>query len=70
MKKIAALVLALMISLTAVSALADTLVMCTNASFPPYEYVEGDKASTPISPPLSAKSWATTCKSTIWSLIP
>ena len=43
MKKIAALVLALMISLTAVSALADTLVMCTNASFPPYEYVEGDK---------------------------
>ena len=43
MKKIAALVLALMIFLTAVSALADTLVMCTNASFPPYEYVEGDK---------------------------
>ena len=43
MKKIAALVLALMISLTAVSALADTLVMCTNASFPPYEYVEGDQ---------------------------
>ena len=43
MKKIAALVLVLMISLTAVSALADTLVMCTNASFPPYEYVEGDK---------------------------
>ncbi len=43
MKKIAALVLALMISLTAVSALADTLVMCTNASFPPYEYVEGDE---------------------------
>ncbi len=43
MKKIAALVLALMISLTAVSALADTLVMCTNASFPPYEYVAGDK---------------------------
>ena len=43
MKKIAALVLALMISLTAVSALADTLVMATNASFPPYEYVEGDK---------------------------
>lgn len=43
MKKIAALVLALLISLTAVSALADTLVMATNASFPPYEYVEGDK---------------------------
>lgn len=43
MKKITALVLALMLSLTAVSALADTLVMATNASFPPYEYVEGDQ---------------------------
>ena len=43
MKKIVALVLALMLSLTVVSALADTLVMATNASFPPYEYVEGDQ---------------------------
>ena len=43
MKKFVAVVLALALalSMTAV-AMADTLVMCTNASFPPYEFVEGD----------------------------
>lgn len=43
MKKLFALVLTMMMLLTSVSAMADTLTMCTNASFPPYEYVEGDK---------------------------
>ena len=43
MKKLLALVLALVLTLTASFALADTLKMGTNASFPPYEYVEGDK---------------------------
>lgn len=43
MKKILALVLALTLTLTAGFALADTLTMATNASFPPYEYVEGDQ---------------------------
>ena len=38
MKKIAALLLALAMMMTCVAALADTLVMATNASFPPYEY--------------------------------
>ena len=43
MKKLFALVLTLMMLLTSVSAMAETLTMCTNASFPPYEYVDGDK---------------------------
>lgn len=43
MKKLFALVLAMMMLLTSVSAMADTLTMCTNASFPPYEFVEGDQ---------------------------
>jgi len=41
MKKILALALVLAMALPA-AALADTLIMATNASFPPYEYVEGD----------------------------
>jgi len=42
MKKFLAMVLAFTLCLTVVSAFADTLKMATNASFPPYEYVEGD----------------------------
>ena len=41
MKKITALVLALMLALSLVSsALADTIVAATNVAFPPYEYYE------------------------------
>ena len=40
MKKILAMVLALMMMLGAASALADTLIMETNAAFPPYEFYE------------------------------
>lgn len=45
MKKILALALALTLALTltAAAACAETLTMATNASFPPYEYVEGDE---------------------------
>ena len=43
MKKLFAVVLSMMILLTSVSALADTLTMATNASFPPYEYWDGDQ---------------------------
>lgn len=43
MKKMLAVILTMMMLLTSASALADTLTMCTNASFPPYEYVEGDQ---------------------------
>ncbi len=43
MKKIVALVLTLALALTATMALADTLTMATNASFPPYEFVDGDQ---------------------------
>lgn len=43
MKKIFAVVLSMMMLLTSVSALADTLTMATNASFPPYEYWDGDQ---------------------------
>ncbi|MBQ8554714.1 MAG: transporter substrate-binding domain-containing protein [Clostridia bacterium] len=48
MKKLIAFVLSLMLVLTAVAALAETtetkgtLVMATNASFPPYEYYDGE----------------------------
>ncbi len=43
MKKIVALVLALMMTLSFTAALADnTLTMATNASFPPYEYYDGE----------------------------
>ena len=43
MKKLLALVLTLALTLSFGIALADTLTMVTNASFPPYEFVEGDK---------------------------
>ena len=46
MKKILAVALALALTLTAFAACAEskeTLTMATNASFPPYEYVEGDQ---------------------------
>ena len=43
MKKIFAVVLSMLLVLTSVSAMADTLTMATNASFPPYEYYEGDQ---------------------------
>lgn len=42
MKKVTALILTLAFSLVAGGALADTLIMATNASFPPYEYYDGD----------------------------
>ena len=43
MKKIFAIVLSMLLVLTSVSALADTLTMATNGSFPPYEYWDGDQ---------------------------
>jgi len=42
MKKLLALVLSLIMTLSFTAALADTLTMATNASFPPYEYYEGE----------------------------
>lgn len=43
MKKLFAVILTMMMLLTSASALADTLTMFTNATFPPYEYVDGDQ---------------------------
>lgn len=43
MKKITAILLALMLTLSAIPALAETLVVATNAEFPPFEYVEGEE---------------------------
>lgn len=43
MKKLLALVLTLAMTLTAAMACAETLTMVTNASFPPYEFVDGDQ---------------------------
>lgn len=42
MKKFLAMVLALVLSFSVAAALADTLTMVTNASFPPYEYYDGE----------------------------
>ena len=42
MKKLLALVLALAMTLSFTAALAETLTMATNASFPPYEYYDGE----------------------------
>ena len=43
MKKLTALFLALILAASlGCAAVADTLTMCTNASFPPYEFVDGD----------------------------
>lgn len=42
MKKFLAMVLALALSCSVAAALADTLTMVTNASFPPYEYYDGE----------------------------
>ena len=75
MKKILAVALTLALTLTAFAACAEskeTLTMATNASFPPYEYVEGDQvvALIPKSPPLCARRWATILRSWIPSLIP
>jgi polar amino acid transport system substrate-binding protein len=43
MKKLIALLVALMMLGTAAAAMADTLTMGTNASFPPYEFYENEK---------------------------
>ena len=43
MKKLIAILLTLCMSLMAVAAMADTLTMGTNASFPPYEFYENEK---------------------------
>ena len=47
MKKITAMLLALMLALSAIPALAETLVVATNAEFPPFEYVEGEEIVAP-----------------------
>ena len=43
MKKLIALLVALMMLGTAAAAMAETLTMGTNASFPPYEFYENEK---------------------------
>ena len=43
MKKMIAAVLSLMLALSALPALAETLTVATNAEFPPFEYVEGEE---------------------------
>ncbi|MCL1854551.1 MAG: transporter substrate-binding domain-containing protein [Clostridia bacterium] len=42
MKKLLAMILTFSLCLSVGAAFADTLTMATNASFPPYEYIEGD----------------------------
>lgn len=42
MKKLIALFLSLLMLTLSATAMADTLIMGTNATFPPYEYVEGE----------------------------
>lgn len=63
MKKIVSFILVMMLVLCgmAVAEEKPTLVMGTNAEFPPYEYYDGDTivGMTLRSPPRSAKSSAT-----------
>lgn len=48
MKKIFALILVAMMALASLSALAETLTMCTNVAFPPYEFYGEDSEPTGI----------------------
>lgn len=48
MKKIIAMILVAMLALAGVSALADSLKMCTNVAFPPYEFYGDDGEPTGI----------------------
>ena len=48
MKKIIAMILVAMLALAGVSALADSLKMCTNVAFPPYEFYGEDGEPTGI----------------------
>ena len=42
MKKLIAMILAAMLAFAGVAAMAETLTMCTNVVFPPYEFYDGD----------------------------
>ena len=42
MKKLIAMILAAMLAFAGVAAMAETLTMCTNVAFPPYEFYDGD----------------------------
>ena len=48
MKKIIAMILAAMLALAGVSAMAESLKMCTNAAFPPYEFYDENSEATGI----------------------
>ncbi len=48
MKKLIALILALMLAFAGVSAMAESLKMCTNAAFPPYEFYDENSEATGI----------------------
>ena len=48
MKKLIALVLVAMLAFAGVSAMAETLKMCTNAAFPPYEFYDENSEATGI----------------------
>ncbi len=54
MKKLFAVALSLMLALTSAAALADTLTMVTNASFPPYEFIGDNGEVTGIDPEIAA----------------
>ena len=43
MKKLFAIALALVLALSAVSAIAETIIVATNPEYPPFEYVEGEE---------------------------
>ena len=48
MKKLIAMILAAMLAFAGVAAMAETLTMCTNAAFPPYEFYDEDGNATGI----------------------
>ena len=48
MKKIIAMILVAMLAFAGVSAMAESLKMCTNVAFPPYEFYGDDSEPTGI----------------------
>lgn len=48
MKKLIAMILVAMLALAGVSAMAESLKMCTNAAFPPYEFYDENSEATGI----------------------
>ena len=57
MKKIIAMILVAMLAFAGVSAMAESLKMCTNVAFPPYEFYGEDGEPTGIDVEIAKAIW-------------